>query len=124
VNALAHLAQHLIALLDPADIVVNIHSVYARPEFRERRTPFFIRATPPRPISGACLSWRRRAYARCRFCWCPGIPASLIKRKVPLPSKGDLEGPPGRPVQASMATPTTPPPESPNPVLILAGSVV
>lgn len=37
VNALAYLAQHLIVLLDPADIVVNIHSAYARPEFRERR---------------------------------------------------------------------------------------
>jgi len=35
VNALAYLAQHLIVLLDPADIVVNIHSAYARPEFRE-----------------------------------------------------------------------------------------
>jgi len=36
VNALAYLAQHLIVLLDPTDIVVNIHSAYARPEFRER----------------------------------------------------------------------------------------
>jgi len=35
VNALAYLAQHLIVLLDPADIVLNIHSAYARPEFRE-----------------------------------------------------------------------------------------
>ena len=35
VNALAYLAQHLIVLLDPADIVANIHDVYARPEFRE-----------------------------------------------------------------------------------------
>jgi L-lactate dehydrogenase complex protein LldG len=33
VNALAYLAQHLIVLLDPADIVVNIHHAYARPEF-------------------------------------------------------------------------------------------
>jgi L-lactate dehydrogenase complex protein LldG len=36
VNALAYLAQHLIVLLDPADIVLNIHSAYARSEFRER----------------------------------------------------------------------------------------
>ena len=41
VNALAYLAQHLIVLLDPADIVVNIHSAYARPEFRERRYAVF-----------------------------------------------------------------------------------
>jgi L-lactate dehydrogenase complex protein LldG len=34
VNALAYLAQHLIVLLDTADIVVNIHHAYARPEFR------------------------------------------------------------------------------------------
>jgi L-lactate dehydrogenase complex protein LldG len=35
VNALAYLAQHLIVLLDPADIVVNLHHAYHRPEFRE-----------------------------------------------------------------------------------------
>jgi L-lactate dehydrogenase complex protein LldG len=34
VNALAYLAEHLIALLDPADIVVNLHHAYQRPEFR------------------------------------------------------------------------------------------
>jgi L-lactate dehydrogenase complex protein LldG len=37
VNAVAYLAQHLIALLDPEDIVVNIHHAYRRPEFRDRR---------------------------------------------------------------------------------------
>jgi L-lactate dehydrogenase complex protein LldG len=41
VNALAYLAQHLIVLLDPADIVVNMHSAYARPEFRERAYAVF-----------------------------------------------------------------------------------
>jgi L-lactate dehydrogenase complex protein LldG len=34
VNALAYLAQHLIVLLDPADIVVNLHQAYHRPEFQ------------------------------------------------------------------------------------------
>ena len=34
VNAIAYLAQHLIVLLDPADIVVNLHHAYRRPEFR------------------------------------------------------------------------------------------
>ena len=34
VNALAYLAQHLIVLLDPADIVVNLHHAYRRPELR------------------------------------------------------------------------------------------
>lgn len=33
VNALAYLAQHLIVLLDPADIVLNMHFAYQRPEF-------------------------------------------------------------------------------------------
>ena len=41
VNALAYLAQHLIVLLDPVDIVINMHSAYARPEFRERRYAVF-----------------------------------------------------------------------------------
>src|SRR6266436_2833116 len=35
VNAVAYLAQHLIVLLNPADIVVNLHHAYRRPEFRE-----------------------------------------------------------------------------------------
>jgi L-lactate dehydrogenase complex protein LldG len=35
VNAVAYLAQHLIVLLDPADIVVNLHYAYRRPEFRD-----------------------------------------------------------------------------------------
>jgi L-lactate dehydrogenase complex protein LldG len=34
VNAVAYLAQHLVVLLDPADIVVNLHHAYRRPEFR------------------------------------------------------------------------------------------
>jgi L-lactate dehydrogenase complex protein LldG len=41
VNAVAYLAQHLIVLLDPADIVVNIHHAYRRPEFRSRRYASF-----------------------------------------------------------------------------------
>jgi L-lactate dehydrogenase complex protein LldG len=41
VNALAYLAQHLIVLLDPGDIVVNLHGAYARPEFRERHYAVF-----------------------------------------------------------------------------------
>jgi hypothetical protein len=34
VNAVAYLAQHLIALLDPAELVMNLHHAYCRPEFR------------------------------------------------------------------------------------------
>jgi L-lactate dehydrogenase complex protein LldG len=41
INALAYLAQHLIVLLDPTDIVVNIHHAYRRPEFRSRRYACF-----------------------------------------------------------------------------------
>jgi L-lactate dehydrogenase complex protein LldG len=33
VNALGYLSQHLIALLDPRDIVGNLHHTYHRPEF-------------------------------------------------------------------------------------------
>jgi L-lactate dehydrogenase complex protein LldG len=35
-NAVAYLAQHLIVLLDPNDIVINLHHAYRRGEFRER----------------------------------------------------------------------------------------
>ena len=41
VNAVAYLAQHLIVLLDPADIVDNLHHAYGRPEFRERHYASF-----------------------------------------------------------------------------------
>ena len=34
VNAIAYLAQHLIVLLHPAYVVVNLHRAYRRPEFR------------------------------------------------------------------------------------------
>jgi L-lactate dehydrogenase complex protein LldG len=41
INALAYLAQHLIVLLDPADLVLNIHHAYRRPEFRDRHYAAF-----------------------------------------------------------------------------------
>jgi L-lactate dehydrogenase complex protein LldG len=41
VNAVAYLAQHLIVLLDPADILLNLHHAYRRPEFRERHYAVF-----------------------------------------------------------------------------------
>jgi L-lactate dehydrogenase complex protein LldG len=41
VNAVAYLAQHLIVLLDPANIVVNLHHAYHRPEFRDRHYASF-----------------------------------------------------------------------------------
>ena|SRR5271154_6004708 len=41
VNAVAYLAQHLIVLLDPADIVVNLHHGYRRSEFRDRHYASF-----------------------------------------------------------------------------------
>jgi L-lactate dehydrogenase complex protein LldG len=37
VNALGYLAQHLVVLLDPADVVDNLHNAYHRPEFRDAR---------------------------------------------------------------------------------------
>jgi L-lactate dehydrogenase complex protein LldG len=41
VNAVAYLAQHLLVLLDPADIVLNLHHAYHRPEFRNQRYACF-----------------------------------------------------------------------------------
>lgn len=41
VNAVGYLAQHLIVLLDPADIVINLHHAYRRPEFRDRHYASF-----------------------------------------------------------------------------------
>jgi L-lactate dehydrogenase complex protein LldG len=41
VNTVAYLAQHLIVLLDPTDILVNLHHAYRRPEFRDRHYAAF-----------------------------------------------------------------------------------
>jgi L-lactate dehydrogenase complex protein LldG len=41
INAVAYLAQHLIVLLDPADIVINLHHAYRRSEFRDRHYAAF-----------------------------------------------------------------------------------
>jgi L-lactate dehydrogenase complex protein LldG len=41
VNGVAYLAQHQIVLLDPADIVVNLHHAYRRAEFRDRHYASF-----------------------------------------------------------------------------------
>ena len=41
VNAVGYLTQHLIVLLDPDDIVVNLHHAYRRPEFRDRHYASF-----------------------------------------------------------------------------------
>jgi L-lactate dehydrogenase complex protein LldG len=41
INALGYLPQHLIVLLDPADIVINLHHAYARPEFRHANYAVF-----------------------------------------------------------------------------------
>jgi L-lactate dehydrogenase complex protein LldG len=41
VNGVAYLAQHLIVLVDPADIVVNLHHAYRRAEFRDRHYASF-----------------------------------------------------------------------------------
>jgi len=35
VNTIAVLAQHLVVLLDPADLVANLHDAYRHPSFRE-----------------------------------------------------------------------------------------
>ncbi len=37
VNALGYLSQHMLVLLDPADIVSNFHHAFTRPEFDEAR---------------------------------------------------------------------------------------
>ena len=41
INTLAYLAQHLVVLLDPADIVANMYHAYGRPELRSARYTAF-----------------------------------------------------------------------------------
>jgi L-lactate dehydrogenase complex protein LldG len=41
VNSLGYLSQHLLVLLDPADILPNLHHAYRRPEFLQGRYVVF-----------------------------------------------------------------------------------
>jgi L-lactate dehydrogenase complex protein LldG len=41
VNTLGYLPQRLIVLLDPSDIVINIHHAYRRPEWRQAHYAVF-----------------------------------------------------------------------------------
>lgn len=41
VNAVAYLAQHLVVLLDPAELVTNIHRAYQRDDYRNARYTVF-----------------------------------------------------------------------------------
>jgi YkgG family uncharacterized protein len=68
VNGVAYLAQHLIVLLDPADIVVNLHHAYRRPEFRERLYASFHTGPSATAESRVCSSTAHRASARSPSC--------------------------------------------------------
>jgi len=45
VNSLGYLAQHLLVLLDPEDILDNLHEAYGRPDFRH--APYLVLQTGP-----------------------------------------------------------------------------
>ncbi len=56
VNTLGYLAQHLVVLLDPADVVSNIHRAYLRPEFaRARYTVFHTGPSATADIEGVLI---------------------------------------------------------------------
>src|SRR5215471_11928351 len=65
VNAVAYLAQHLIVLLDPADIIVNLHHAYRRPEFRDRHYASFHTGPSATADIEGVLIHALRACARC-----------------------------------------------------------
>jgi L-lactate utilization protein LutC len=54
INSLAYLAQHLIVLLDPADIVDSTSTPTSSRTSSRRITPASTAARRPRPISRAC----------------------------------------------------------------------
>jgi L-lactate dehydrogenase complex protein LldG len=53
VNTIAVLAQHLVVLLDPADLVENIHAASATPASRTPPTRSCCRGRPDQPTSAA-----------------------------------------------------------------------
>ncbi len=96
VNALAYLAQHLVVLLDPSDIVANLHNAYARPEVGERPTLCSIRGLRRPRISRACSFAAPRGSARSRSCSRPGLRMGLrsvrAARIVKSASKTSVSG--------------------------------
>jgi L-lactate dehydrogenase complex protein LldG len=84
VDAVAYLAQHLIVLLDPADVVVNLPHAYRRPEFWDGHYASFP---------------RDRGYRRRVDPWSPGcaFTVSAADRKLgqqlrPLKQKANPHG--------------------------------
>ncbi len=56
VNSVAYLAQHLLVLLDPGEIVPNLHHAYHRPEFhRHRYTVFHTGPSATADIEGVLI---------------------------------------------------------------------
>jgi L-lactate dehydrogenase complex protein LldG len=56
VNSVAYLSQHLLVLLDPAEIVPNLHHAYRRPEFhRHRYTVFHTGPSATADIEGVLI---------------------------------------------------------------------
>lgn len=56
VNAVAYLAQHLLVLLNPAEIVATLHDAYLRPEFqRERYASFHSGPSATADIEGVLI---------------------------------------------------------------------
>ena len=80
VNTVAYLAQHLIVLLDPADIVVNLHHAYRRPEFRSGHY--------------ACLHSGPSATADIEGVLIHGAQGVRSLAVLPVARKGDLNGKP------------------------------
>jgi len=75
-------SQHLIVLLDPADIIVNMHSAYARPEFRECLYAVFHSGPSATAAVEGVLILRAQGARSSSVLLGQGIPTSLIERKV------------------------------------------
>ena len=98
VNGVAYLAQHLIALLDPADIVVNLHHAYRRGlEFRDRHyASFYTGPSATADIEGVLIQMVRRGECA-RFSVLPiaratGQPRSAVtEAKIIADREKDLE---------------------------------
>ena len=86
---MAYLAQHLVVLLDPSDIVANLHNAYRRPELRDGHYTVFHSGLRRRRILKVCSFSAHKACVRFRSCLSRGPESGPPNERAREPRRHD-----------------------------------